>query len=407
VFPHDAAMPEFTAALDVDRAMLDFSTQFPQLGRVEACRIDRMRYRKGQRAVFLYELMTPHGKRWVTSNIHGKRQWPAAGSTEAETPTRGSRLLQLFPDDRKLKHLAEIASGGGTEIRDMIGQRPPSLGSPKIIAFEPVRYRPHLSCTFKLTVADCTSANGERHYYAKIGRDDSDIATAEILTHARDGESFELCKPAAIDKQRHLTVWPEAPGLPLDRCLSTDPHKSVELALVALNEFHKSTQPFEYAQAEAKVRSQAMRHGEVILGLVPEFQELVEQIVSKSPRHFHNHDRCPVHSDLKPEHMLIGANKAVLIDLDGVQLSDPALDFGNLAARLEAASWLYGCAEPVGRELAQTVMQACSSSPKESVAAAYALGKLKLATYAITHVISNWEQIAATELASAVRSLQV
>ena len=39
-----------------------------------------------------------------------------------------------------------------------------------------------------------------------------------------------------------------------------------------------------------------------------------------------------VHADLKPEHVLVGADgtiKAVL-DFEGIQLSDPAIDFGRI-----------------------------------------------------------------------------
>ena len=62
MIPTDDALHGFTQSFDVGVMRGALETHLPSLGTVIACRIERFRYRKQKRAIFLYELETPSGR---------------------------------------------------------------------------------------------------------------------------------------------------------------------------------------------------------------------------------------------------------------------------------------------------------------------------------------------------------
>ncbi len=73
------------------------------------------------------------------------------------------------------------------------------------------------------------------------------------------------------------------------------------------------------------------------------------------------------------------------VSLEGIALSDPALDIGNILARISAGWWLNN----INPQLCETFMagflNGIAPIDDHRLAAAYAFGKIKTATFAISH----------------------
>jgi aminoglycoside phosphotransferase (APT) family kinase protein len=123
------------------------------------------------------------------------------------------------------------------------------------------------------------------------------------------------------------------------------------------------------------------------------------------PKAFPEHAVAPYHHDMKPEHVLIHGGRSTLIDVEGIALGDPALDIGNMLARISAACWLNGASLKSCKLAMMAFLDGLAPMPERRLAAAYALGKMKTATFAVSHQIEDWAQIASCEIDSAINAL--
>src|SRR5256714_12121957 len=128
-------------------------------------------------------------------------------------------LVEVFPYDRKLRHLRLVMGGGGLE--EAIEPRLLDGGEAGRRVLEPLRYRTELGAALRYTVEAQHRASrrrATRRCYLKVYRDDRGAATWQLLqrlSRPDPARPYEVIAPIAyMDGLRTLAIE-QAPGTPL------------------------------------------------------------------------------------------------------------------------------------------------------------------------------------------------
>lgn len=74
MIPADETLHGFVQAFDMNFMRDALELHMPTLGSIASCRIERFRYRKQNRATFLYEIETSTGRNWITGSLYKGRK---------------------------------------------------------------------------------------------------------------------------------------------------------------------------------------------------------------------------------------------------------------------------------------------------------------------------------------------
>lgn len=300
----------------------------------------RFRYRRGERAILLYELRWREGdaarRTWLTGNLYpgekaaviaGKLRRAGGGGVRTTWLAPLRLLLAWFPLDRRLPGLARLM---GT-----LERRSDALLA-GVTTAELVRYRPHLAATLRL------ERRGADPVYAKLYPDAEAAERAwrrqEALTSAADRDGVPAV-PAAV---AHL-AWCDAvllapaPGRSLAE-LARGPEGAVAArqAAAALHALHAGLAGLGEARSTEAMLAKLRRAGRVMEQLAPTRQGRVEALLQGIAAGLEGGPRAPAHLDLKPDHLFLDGARVSLIDWDSAALFDPLADAANLFVRLEA-----------------------------------------------------------------------
>jgi hypothetical protein len=414
LIPADPELPGFVQAFDMSAVRARFAALRDD---VLSCRIERFRHRGGERASFLYELTCGDGRPiWANASLYrGKK----AKRLFRELGPRGragyfadlGMLVEFFPDDRRMGGLRRVLDGAHAALSETYLQGF-GVGSWTIETIEtvPVRYRPGLAAVFKTAVAALDgSERAAKNFYIKVYGEGDPSAIFQAHDRERNGRRHTVLRPLAVVPELQAIVWPEAPGASMagevaaKRC---DIHGIRDMAH-ALAEFHESDLDLPIAPASDVAASSAHKHATFIASLLPEQGETARDIAARLAAPFETSRPAPMHHDMKPEHLLLHRECTTLLDIEGIVRGDPALDWGNLLAPLHSGTILFGQNQDVCRAAMEEIATAMPQCDRAALAAAFALGKLKLATYAGAHQLPDWPMLMEREIAFASRALAV
>jgi len=115
---------------------------------------------------------------------------------------------------------------------------------------------------------------------------------------------------------------------------------------------------------EFKVADQLASLRRAVSKIVPEapdlaglFEESLDQIISLAP-HLSPHELSLVHRDFQYNQVLIGMDRATLVDFDTMSNADPALDVGDFLAHLKWKGLQLQWSEEEARSFAETFLSA-------------------------------------------------
>jgi len=380
-FPHDADFPQLAVASDPARMLEVFRTHLvPTPGRqveIEDCIPFRFRYRQSTaRCVLQYTLRlrerTGGGsdeRRWeqsVTGVVYAgdgeaERQWREgrAADPRREIPPQWlafepvafipelAMLVEVFPYDRKLRHLRLVMGGGGVE----------EAVEPRLLdgweaggrVLEPLRYRTELGAALRYTVDARHRATGRqatRRCYLKVYRDDRGRATWQLLQQLSRPDAarpYEVVAPIAyIDELRTLAIE-QAPGTSLlelmlnghDRCI-----RPVARAVAAFNQDDRGIVTLAHTRAD---QLDEVRRAAALVGWAcPEVQADVAAVTAAVEQGLPEVPAAPIHRDLKADHVFLQGDRVIFIDLDSAALGDPVRDPAHLWAYLTGGVGLDG-----------------------------------------------------------------
>jgi streptomycin 6-kinase len=403
--PRDDDLPGFQEAFDMRQVTHDLEEALPRLGTVSACRIDRFRYRKSARATFLYEVRSDAGQGWITgTQWPGTKAWKSFKKNEGSGyATRTHMLLETFPHDAKMPGIARTLLEGHQELAETLRQL--HGRTMRVLSVKPVRYRPHIACVLLVTV-EAASRGGQSNYYMKFYADENVQDIVRVLNSVSSAGNSDFLRPAAVIPAINAILWPQVPGTALSQFVADgNGSAAISFAASALRAFHESAQRLPVELAPNVVQQEITKHTTFIQHFLPEQHRNLAALCNALPMRFSTTVQLPAHTDMKPEHVLVGSESCTFIDVEGLALSDPALDIGNMVARLEAMSWQKGIDPSRCKNYADLFVRDSVPLEPARLSAAVAFGRVKLATYAISHQVEGASTVASQLIEAAAAGL--
>lgn len=443
--PDDEAMPQLRTLWNatamgavLDRALCPTDGRG---ARIRGCRIERVRYRVGERSIVLYELDVeePGGGRrriWASASTYpdarGEAHCRRLAGAAAAIPTALlplaataylpllRTLVQVFPLDRHLPSLPALFRDHA-ELRALVtaGFAP---GAWRIVAWsaEPVRYRPSVGAVLRIVIeAEAGRERASCVVFAKAYRDDEGRLAHERLQAFYEAcrcraERFSPVRPLGWAPSLRVLVLAEAPGRSLESLLlagERDPVlKAFESTAVALADLHRSPLPGGQRQGSAEMLEQAARALRFIALAVPGLQRKVHDVLDALSRQLVDVAPAPTHFDIKPEHVFVDGEHVTFIDLDSLAEGDPMFDPAMLVARLRVLPALL----PVPAVLVECAITRFLDCYQGAVPQAwsvrlpvqFACATLKVALYFVQHAAGDWQTMAIRLVDDAANALR-
>lgn len=353
--PEDPSLPLLTAALDPAAMLLLFRREFARMHgfHIESCSVDRIRYRRGARAVVQYKvrLVGPSGfdarEQWITALLYPRerarqvwkklqRNVPTNASGGVLPPvamvSESNLILEVFPFDRRLASLPALL-----KPQDLPFQIPgPWAAAPKHWTAEAVRYRAGLGCAIRWRHSDYP--NGEGGLYVKAYRDEQGGETYRTLLSlgtALDGHTLTVPEPVAYLPDHRALVQREVTGRSLIEILENDDAPDVMTRVAqALAMFHRDAPLPERARSLFSLLDDMRRASALVSWVRPTLAEKAQSVVAEIADRLDEAEPAATHGDLKPDHILLGEDGFTLLDLDSFSTCDPVVDPASMVARL-------------------------------------------------------------------------
>ena len=256
-------------------------------------------------------------------------------------------LVQVFPCDRKLRHLRRVMNGAAGELeRLLLARLGPGRWRVEDCRLEPIRYRTELGAALRYTmrVRDGQAANSETlRAYLKVYRNERGQETFELLQSlaARAGagrQPYASVRPVIYLNELRTLVLEEAPGTPLQQCLlqSGDAAEAVRAVARAVAAFHQDTLRITRQHSLTDQLQDVKRASTLVQWACPEVRAETQAITTAVVAGLKAVPPAPIHRDLKPDHIFLEGGRVTFIDCDSVALGDPVRDPAHLFAHLAA-----------------------------------------------------------------------
>ncbi|MDX6645181.1 MAG: hypothetical protein QOK40_908 [Miltoncostaeaceae bacterium] len=426
-FPVDAGLPQIGAACDPGRmtALLRRHLRPRSDVRIGACRLEELRHRRGDRSVLKYRLSLDGGRTrhtWAVGVLYGaRRPGRAAALAERLAATASAAvpadllpfapvaflpeidmLVQVFPFDRRLPALAELAAGPPASLAALLADGPAARRS---WSCEPVRYRPQLRATLRYTLHD----DPARRFYLKLdpaarGRDPAMVDRARETLRAA---GFAVPRTVAVLPDRGAIVLSEVPGVPFDRLIEGGgpAGPAARAAARALARFNRDATVLGRAFTAADEVASLRRAAAVLAWGGPDLERATQRTIAGIERLLDDALTGPTHRDLKPDHLLIDRGRPGIVDLDSCADADPAIDAATLLARLFGMPFERPGARAAARRamwaFADEYLALVPRSWRPRIDAHYATALVELAASLVRRQVPGWPRAIAALVAEA------
>lgn len=409
----DAALPGLSLAFDAGQLRHAINRQMRAQAsgvRIAELQFDRFRYRAGKRAVFLYRCLVEricgerHSAGWVAADLYkgskAQKEYSrlTACSETAKTSQNGNSVLiadagmlcTLFPFDHKLPGLRNASSPG----------------------LSPLRYRPRISATF-LDQRDRTPSI-VKYVQREEFRVITDPQWQALAFQCREISGLAQPVLQQANQAAAMLRWSKVPGRALSYLLD-----NAELAASVASQlghaFGRVALATRNIATQASPRLQAREQSDRLLAFLAHPELAGPARVEPLRRGLHSAlerlDPGLVHGDLKPEHVLLDTNGSVgLVDVETIGTGLPAVDAGNLCARLCMCNALSGGLADAGVRTAAALSEAWLAANNQGsldmLATGLAVGYIRLAAHFVQHTVHGWPHYMEDCLEVAERSLR-
>ncbi len=427
----DAEMPQLSTILNpqkmlnlLRKALRPTGEGHYHIYEVTDCKVERFRYRKGDRIIVQYQLtlydqLTKHSKNlWVSGISRNKLKpvlkrykriissgewWNSCLSSLVFEPVLYlpdlKLLLQLYPQDYHLPTLPLLLNGHlkmcEMLILSQLGQDWQIMES----KLELIRYRPLQAATFRCAYEAKPLHKKEqfkKNFYFKLFKGDEGRSAFEDLFQFKAvfplrEKGIHVLNALSYSSQLKTLILEEAPGIPLRAFILNGLSIQYPLAKTAeaLAEFHLSSCSFLKKQSRKERFHPLEKAIRFIQDVCPEHHEKLHQILFEIQARLEEVTLCPTHLDLKPEHIFIDGLRVTFIDLDAAAMSDPVYDIASLIARIaflsESGQIPQTITHRAVRVLKTRYFSQVPRSWKERLIPNYCCASLKIACYLLQH----------------------
>jgi hypothetical protein len=416
--PEDLVLPHLAEALDPVAMLTLFRRNMTTAGGfgIEACMVDRIRYRRGARAVVQYtaRLVGPSGEQreqWITALLYPReRARQVWGKLETSMPTiaapgavlppvafdSDSRLiLQVFPVDRRLPSLPTLFNP--ERLKSVL---PRSRAGANVWTAEAVRYRAGLGCALRWGL-DAPS-NGSDRWYVKAYRDLQGARTHRALLalgSALSGRGFTVPEPVAYLEDHRALVQEEVSGRSVaDVLLARDDAAPVmERVAETLATFHREVPAPARRRTKSDELDDVRRAAALVTWVRPALTDTVQGVVACVAEGLDDVKPAATHGDLNPDHIVLSGDSLTVLDLDWFAGSDPVTDVGSMIARLTGMAYrrpqLAPRIEVVGRAFADAYFARVPSTWQRRFPPHHAAALLHEAGACFRHQLPNWPHL--------------
>ncbi len=427
----DGEMPQLSTILNPQKMLNIFRKTLRPTGEghyhiyeIIDCKVERFRYRKGDRIILQYQLtlydqLTQHSKNlWVTGISRNKlksvrKRYNRITRSDAWWNTYLSSLifepvlylpdlkllLQTYPQDYHLPTLPLLLNDRLKMCESLILNQLEEGWQIMESKLELIRYRPLQAATFRCAFETKPLHKKEplkKNFYFKLFKGNEGLSAFEDLLQFKQvfplrKKGIHVLNALSYSSQLKTLVLEEAPGIPLSAFILNG--LSIEYTLAktaeALAEFHLSSCSFLKKQSREErfyLLEKAIRF---IQDICPEHQEKLHQISFQIQTRLEKVTLCPTHLDFKPEHVFIDGLRVTFIDLDAAAMSDPVYDLASLIARIaflsESGQIPQTITNRAVRVLKTRYFSQVPRSWKERLIPNYCCASLKIACYLLQH----------------------
>jgi hypothetical protein len=354
---------------------------------ISNCHVTRLRLRRAQRCIIQYQLTLRladgseqvHylvGYQYANRKKFRARADQLRRLTADRQPVDGLRpgivideislLLQRFPFDHRLPSLLGVYFNIDRVINDHLAQL---LGNNdwqlENLDTRVARWRVGLSAVLRLNL-DLKRRNGieSRHLelFAKLDGTATDSRVKSRLEQAQSSDSlpFDLAPTLLSIPQQGFTIQAAASGQSLETLLVEGRATMDDARRLAsvLAQWHGSGELLQNRYTRGKYEVDLARSVRLLANAVPACSLRLERLAQRITRRMDHNLYCPVHRDLKPEHIFFEADRITLIDVESAADADPMIDIAILYLRMRHASALYGLPGSVSQYFALQLMNA-------------------------------------------------
>lgn len=407
-----------------------------------SCEVSRIRYRQHTRAIAFYKLNirdlsdqsqhqlwltgTVYADRKRTTHIHRKLKKVLLRSTlEVERqlfPLVGyigdiGMLVQRFPFDRHLPTLHTLVlQPKATLLNNLPCAFENESTQDDAWRIEPMRYRPHLGATLKLSRGDAEASTGKGNgFYLKLFRP-GEASKAHRFVHSIyeqncRQDAFSTVEPIALNEQLNAVMLKEATGTAFDVILRDD-HQVAdhsERVAEALSAFHRNgTIPLRRRDVGGFLR-RAERAVKLLGWANNEIGEQASCVYVSAKSKFTFDRFFATHLDIKPDHIIVGDDRVTLIDMDSSAMSDPVADVAMLLVRLDLMTVIDGVSAAITERAKDAFLTAYLDRSNEicvsTLPSHLAFALLKVALFYMQHQVPRWPERVTLLLDSAMNEL--
>jgi aminoglycoside phosphotransferase (APT) family kinase protein len=389
--PDDSALPHLATALDGEAMARVFESMLARP--VEACRIDRVKYRPRRNASVSYMVVLrdaegraveqPVGTRWCHGGESARRHakalqitpHPSAAGPSWSHHPQLDLIAAWAPNDRKLGALAELLDAERLRTRWL-----PEVAA----AIGPARMRSHSTTLVRWVPEHRACARVELQLddgqtlalYAKADSEHAVAETYAVLQALHANPRLRTARPVACQPAAGLYWQAAIDGQPLaelGRAFGLPQAAQVGELLAAL---HATPMPTARDLTPGSLRQQRSPAAQVIATALPSWQPLLHRLTTTLERADDTIGAlapCTLHGDLHRGNLLATASGLALIDLDSVRRGPAVLELGSWIADSIYLALLEGQAPettaPLWRELLRAYAAAGGTPADEALLA--------------------------------------
>lgn len=372
--PHDPRLPQLGTILsptEMARHLDDyFNVRSNGTTRIEACVVDRVKYRPRKSCTVSYRLRMSKGQCNQPSDarVYGNlfeadeahRRFPDARAqghlANGELPAIGllspvPMIIWHFPVDRKLSALHTLSDANSmmSTARTLVETTVEPSNAVRVTGHELVSYFPEHTCTVRVQGL-AASSSGDRPWtaYAKTRYDDAGVETFRLmgeLQSANNQDKIGFAQPLLYQHESR-TLWQAGvDAAPLADHLDKGKWDVIALERVALAlaRLHSSQVHIDRRIPLSTIIAQLYDSARLIELAAPHLASNVHATVATLIARADDVDptlNAVVHGDLHSHNILLSPEKVVFIDLDRVSNGMALAEVGSLLAEFTTRALL-------------------------------------------------------------------